>query len=85
MNKFRIQFTRKAAKQLDKIPDSDAGKILSLIASLANDPRPIASKKLKGRNSYRIRKGNYRIIYEIFESKLVIDIITIGHRRDVYR
>jgi len=52
MNKFSIQFTRKAAKQLDKIPDRDAGKILSIISSLANEPRPIGCKKLKGRDGY---------------------------------
>jgi mRNA interferase RelE/StbE len=51
---------------------------------LADDPRPKGCKKLKGRDGYRIRTGNYRIIYEIFDTELLIDVIAIGHRKDIY-
>jgi mRNA interferase RelE/StbE len=52
--------------------------------ALSDDPRPSGCKKLKGRNAYRVRKGDYRIIYEILDSVLVIDVIAVGHRRDIY-
>ncbi len=54
------------------------------IINLSKNPRPNGFKKLKGRDGYRIRVGNYRIIYNIFEKEVVIDIITIGHRKDIY-
>ena len=48
------------------------------------NPRPVGNKKLKGRDGYRIRIGNYRIIYDIFDSELIIDVIALGHRKDIY-
>jgi len=51
---------------------------------LETNPRPAGYKKLKGRNGFRVRAGNYRIIYEIIEYQLKIDIITLGHRKDIY-
>ncbi|WP_373456907.1 type II toxin-antitoxin system RelE/ParE family toxin [Chryseobacterium sp. MDT2-18] len=51
---------------------------------MQEDPRPVGCKKLKGRDSYRIRIGNYRVIYEIFDSELIIDVIILGHRKDIY-
>jgi mRNA interferase RelE/StbE len=51
---------------------------------LTNDPRPFGYIKLKGRNGFRIRVGNYRIIYDIFDLELLIEVIAIGHRKDIY-
>ena len=51
---------------------------------LEQDPRPLGCKKLKGRDAYRIRIGDYRVIYEIQDGKLIVTVITIGHRREVY-
>jgi mRNA interferase RelE/StbE len=51
---------------------------------LGENPRPVGYKKLKGRNGYRIRTGNYRIIYDIFDTELVVDVITLGHRKSIY-
>ncbi|WP_460694625.1 type II toxin-antitoxin system RelE family toxin [Mucilaginibacter puniceus] len=51
---------------------------------LSSDPRPNGYRKLKGRDGYRIRVGNYRVIYEIFDNILTVDIITLGHRKDIY-
>jgi mRNA interferase RelE/StbE len=70
---------------LDKLPNQVADLILNAISELENNPRPQGFKKLKGRDGYRIRIGNYRIIYKIFENELVIDVITLGHRKDVYK
>jgi len=58
--------------------------ILIAIENLAKNPRPQGYKKLKGREGYRIRVGNYRIIYEIFDEILLIDVIDLGHRKDIY-
>ncbi len=55
------------------------------IKSLAQNPRPSGYRKLKERDAYRIRKGNYRIIYEIIDSMLIVDIIAIGHRKNIYK
>ena len=70
---------------MDKLPNQIADPILNAISELENNPRPQGFKKLKGRDGYRIRIGNYRIIYKIFEKELVIDVITLGHRKDVYK
>ncbi|WP_194976607.1 type II toxin-antitoxin system RelE family toxin [Aquiflexum lacus] len=54
------------------------------ITNLKENPRPFGYKKLKGREGFRIRTGDYRIIYEIFDSDLIIDVIALGHRKDIY-
>jgi len=84
MPKYIIELTKKAKKKLDKLPDSTAFQLIETIVQLENNPRPIGSKKLKGRDGYRVRSGNYRIIYEIIDHKLIIEIIDLGHRRDIY-
>ncbi|WP_262897994.1 type II toxin-antitoxin system RelE family toxin [Algoriphagus oliviformis] len=76
--------SRRAAKELDKLSDSTAKPILSAIAGLSNEPRPRGCEKLKGRDGYRIRVGSYRVIYDIFDGELIVDVITLGHRRDIY-
>lgn len=81
---YKITLSKTAQKQLDKITDNIAKPILNAIATLSTNPRPQGCKKLKGRDGYRIRQGNYRIIYDIFDSVLTIDVITIAHRKDVY-
>ncbi|MDR1876207.1 MAG: type II toxin-antitoxin system RelE/ParE family toxin [Flavobacteriaceae bacterium] len=61
-----------------------AEPIIDAIAGLEENPHPVGYKKLKGRDGYRIRTGNYRIIYDIFDTELIVDIITLGHRKDIY-
>jgi mRNA interferase RelE/StbE len=84
MPKYTAVLSKKAQKQLDKLPDNIAEPIIDTIGSLENNPRPMGYKKLKGRDGYRIRTGNYRIIYNIFDTELIIDIIALGHRKDIY-
>jgi mRNA interferase RelE/StbE len=69
---------------LGNIDDPFYTNIKSAIEALSINPRTMGYIKLKGRNGYRIRSGDYGIIYTIFDSELIIDIITIGHRKDVY-
>ena len=84
--KYRIEFKRSAAKALKKIPRSDRRKIRDRIDSLAEDlPDPVTTK-MKGDNPFhKVRVGDYRIVYEIQEGLLVILVLKIGHRKDVYR
>jgi mRNA interferase RelE/StbE len=84
MASYTILLSKKAQKQLDNLSNKIAEPILFAISKLEENPRPSGYKKLKGREGYRIRVGNYRVIYDIFESKLIVDIITLGHRKDVY-
>ncbi len=71
-------------KQLAKLPNATATRIEDKLLELEKDPRPPGCKKLKGRNAWRIRIGDYRVIYDIEDARLVITVIAIGHRREVY-
>lgn len=84
MAKFSISLTNKAQKNLDKLPDNIADPIIQHIAELSDNPRPHGYIKLKGRNAYRIRVGNYRIIYEILDQILHIEVIDVGDRKEIY-
>jgi len=84
MPKYNIFISKPAQRQLDKLDNNVSGKLIHAILSLADNPRPFGYHKLKGREAYRIRVGNYRIIYEIIDNKLIVNIITLGHRKDVY-
>ena len=85
MAKYQILIRKTAQKQLDKLPNQVAEDLIEVIIKLADNPRPPGYKKLKGHNAYRICKGRYRIIYEIRDQTLTIDVIALGHRKDVYR
>jgi mRNA interferase RelE/StbE len=84
MSKYTAVLSKKAQKQLDKLPDNIAEPIFNAIFELEENPRPAGNKKLKGRDGYRIRIGNYRVIYEIFDNELIIDVIALGHRKNIY-
>lgn len=83
---YRIEVKKSAAKSLRKIPKADQKRIAAEIDSLAeNTPNPDTTK-MKGNNPFhRIRVGNYRIVYEIHDEVLVILVIKIGHRKDIYK
>jgi len=81
---YRIRVERKAQKKLFKIPEPYYSNIKSAIMDLGKEPRPKGCKKLKDREGYRIRVADYRIIYDILDSILVVDVIDLGHRKDIY-
>jgi len=83
--KYTILIERYAQKLIMKLNKEDIPLIKGAIASLANDPRPPGSKKLKGESAWRIRMRNYRIIYEIDDDRVIVTVITVGHRKNVYR
>jgi mRNA interferase RelE/StbE len=82
---YRIDLTTAAARQLRKLPRPARERVLQLVESLADDPRPHGARKLVGEEcAWRIRAGDYRIIYEIFDNELTVTVVRAGHRRDVY-
>ncbi len=72
-------------KQLKKIDKKQAIRVLAKIDLLADDPFPLAAKPLVGENAYRLRVGDYRVIYEIRQKVLIVYVVRIGHRREIYR
>lgn len=82
---YTVRILRSAQKQLAKINHQDQSKIIAAIRDLSNIPRPPGCKKLSGRLAWRIRVGHYRVIYEIHDNELLILVVVIRHRRDVYR
>jgi mRNA interferase RelE/StbE len=85
MEKYKVTFKKSVSKDLESVPKSDVKKILLNVDSLAVNPRREGAVKLSGQEMYRIRQGLYRIIYEIRDSELVIQVIKLGHRSDVYK
>lgn len=85
MANYELAFKKSVAKDLRAFPTQDVKRIMQRIRSLANEPRSAGCEKLSGLERYRVRQGAYRIIYEIEESRLVVLVVKIGHRRDVYR
>jgi mRNA interferase RelE/StbE len=83
--KFQIILPKSVQKELDRLPDDMASRILARLAGLEANPRPADVKKLKGRDAWRIRVGDYRVIYEIHDRVLQVIVITVGHRREIYR
>lgn len=82
--KYQLTINPKALKALEKINEPAYANIKAAIYNLAENPRPIGYKKLKGREGYRIRVGDYRVIYNIFDKVLTIDVVNLGHRKDIY-
>ena len=82
---YRIQIERKALKALEAIPAQDRERIRAAIRALMQEPRPAGCKKLRESVNWRIRVGSYRVVYRIEEGQLLVLVIKIGHRRDVYR
>ena len=86
MANYKIEITASAEKSLKKIPKKDLEKVVEAIEVLAISPFPSGCRKLKGEEDvYRVRQGNYRIIYEVIDSKLIVLVLKIGHRKDIYK
>jgi mRNA interferase RelE/StbE len=81
---YQLTISKTAQKQLDRLQDNIADRLIEAIYKLTDNPRPPGCKKLKGRDGYRIREGDYRIIYKVFDNILLIDVIAAGNRKDIY-
>lgn len=83
---YEVQILPKAARQIKALSVDVRQDISRTIQSLANEPRPIGVKKLSGeKDIYRVRVGNYRVLYRIVDKVLVVVVVSVGHRREVYR
>lgn len=81
---YRIEIRPAAIRALKRIDHQDRDRIRGAIALLGQDPRPPGAKALQGRDGFRVRVGNYRIIYTVQDDILVVVVVTLGHRRDIY-
>ena len=83
---FSVGFTLAARRQLSKLPASVQAEIKPHIDALAQDPKPPSAVRLSGtKRGYRLRVGAYRVLYELFEDRLLILVVRVGHRREVYK
>lgn len=85
MARFELRFKPSVAKDLRGVPSADVRRILERIEALRDDPRPEGSERLAGQTLWRIRQGRYRIVYSIDDLHIVVEVIRIGHRREIYR
>ena len=85
MPSYTVQFVRSARKELERLPDALLQRVFARIESLADTPRPPGCKKLRGaRDLWRIRIGDYRVIYHLDDARHVVEIRAIGDRKDIY-
>lgn len=82
---YVVQIQRRAQKELAELPHGTYLAVRDAIRALGKEPRPNGSRKLTGRDGWRIRVGDYRVLYDIDDPKRTVTVLHIGHRRDVYR
>ena len=85
MAKYKITFKKSVSKDFRTIPNQDVKKILDKIEDLSENPRAEGCIKLSGQEHYRVRQGLYRIVYEIRDEVLVVNVIKVAHRSNVYK
>jgi len=85
MARYELRFKPSVAKDLRGIPSADLRRILARIETLREDPRPSGSEKLSAQERYRLRQGDYRILYTVLDDEVMVEIVKVGHRREVYR
>jgi mRNA interferase RelE/StbE len=85
MGKYKVFIRASASKELAVIPKKSLHKIIGRIWSLEENPRPLGCEKLSAQERYRLRQGNYRIVYSIQDKEQTIHIVKIGHRKEIYR
>jgi mRNA interferase RelE/StbE len=85
MAHYNLRFKSTVTKDMRGIPQADVVRILARIENLRENPRPLDCEKLSAQERYRVRQGSYRILYTIEDSALIVEIVKVGHRREVYR
>jgi mRNA interferase RelE/StbE len=86
VSRYRVEVARRALKSIAALPRKEQQRIRAAIDLLADNPRPPGCVAMAGEaHAYRVRTGDYRIVYEIFDDRLLIQVVRVGHRRDVYR
>ncbi len=82
---YKVELRQRVRQSLDKLPEKDHRVVITALESLEQEPRPRGVEKIRGTELWRIRKGDYRVIYYINDQEQTIAVVRIGHRRDVYR
>jgi len=82
---YTVRIKRSAEKEMDRLAPRAFRRVAQAILKLERDPRPKGSRKLRGVQDYRLRVGDYRILYSVDDGKRIVEVIAVGHRRDVYR
>lgn len=85
MASYRLLIKPSAVKELEAVPAKDRRRLVTRLQALTNNPHPPGSEKLSGHDLYRIRQGTYRVLYSVHDLELIILVIKVGHRREVYR
>ncbi len=85
MAKYNIEIKKSAAKEIKKLPAKNINGVIKILDELAGNPRPEGCLKLSNNEKYRIRFGVYRMLYEIYDDRLLIIVVKVAHRKDVYR
>ena len=85
MASYRVLIKRSAAKEIEALPLKDRRRVVTKIQDLGAYPRAEGCEKLSGEEKYRVRQGDYRILYEITDTELIVTVVKVGNRRDVYR
>ena len=85
MASYKIEIKKSAAKEIENLPSVVLKRVVSHIQELVNDPRPLGCKKLSGDEKYRIRIGDYRILYEVEDEIVTVYVVKVAHRKEVYR
>lgn len=85
MASYSLLIKPSAVKELEALPTKDRRRIISRIHGLATDPRPHGCEKLSGLDQYRVRQGDYRVVYSVNDEAAAVVVVKVGHRRDVYR
>ena len=85
MGRYSLTIKPSAARELETLPKRILARVAARIQGLADDPRPHGVEKLSGEERYRIRQGDYRVVYSIDDKLAVVDVVKVGHRREVYR
>lgn len=86
MTRYRVEVARRALKTIATLPRKEQQRIRAIIELLAENPRPPGCVAIVGEPSvYRVRSGHYRVIYEVFDDRLLVQVVRVGHRREVYR
>lgn len=85
MASYELLIKRSAAKELEELPRKDRKRVAAKMEALRSNPRPLGAEKLSGQEKYRIRQGNYRVLYEINAGARSVTIVGVGDRKDVYR
>ena len=85
MASYRVLIKQSAVKELERLPLKERRRVASRLRTLASNARPAGCEKLSGQEKFRLRQGDYRIIYSVDDAESTVTVVKIGHRRDVYR